>query len=140
MSRMLFLIASGVCALAGQVRPDARQDLLRRMDADADRYGKLSRQIWDVPETGFQEEKSAALLEEELRREGFRIEKGVAGMPTAFAGSYGQGKPVIAILGEYDALPGLSQEQCRSGSLAPKDNRGTAAATICSEWLPPMPP
>lgn len=84
--------------------------LLRRMDAEASHYAKLSRQIWEYAETGFEETKSSALLAGELEKAGFRVRRGVAGMPTAFTAEYGQGKPVIAILGEYDALPGLSQE------------------------------
>jgi aminobenzoyl-glutamate utilization protein B len=55
--------------------------------------------------------KSSALLAEELERNGFKVERGVAGMPTAFIASWGSSKPVIGILGEYDALPGLSQKK-----------------------------
>jgi aminobenzoyl-glutamate utilization protein B len=84
--------------------------LLRRMDAEATHYGKLSRQIWEYAEIGYQETKSSAVLAAELEKAGFRMERGVANMPTAFTATFGQGKPVIAIIGEYDALPGLSQE------------------------------
>ncbi|MBC8166429.1 MAG: amidohydrolase, partial [Bryobacteraceae bacterium] len=80
------------------------------MDAEAARFVAMSRQIWEFAETGYQEQKSSALLAEELRKSGFRVETGVAGMPTAFVASTGSGKPVIAIIGEYDALPGLSQK------------------------------
>ncbi|MBI1792544.1 MAG: amidohydrolase [Acidobacteria bacterium] len=86
------------------------QSLLERMDGQAPRYAKLSRQIWELAELGFQETRSAALLQEELRRAGFQVENNVGGMPTAFTATWGTGKPVIALLGEYDALPGLSQE------------------------------
>jgi aminobenzoyl-glutamate utilization protein B len=88
----------------------ARTELLRRMDAEAPQYAKLSRQIWEFAEVGYTETKSSALLADELKRAGFRVETGVANMPTAFVATYGQGRPVIAILGEYDALPGLSQD------------------------------
>lgn len=81
-----------------------------RVDAHAERFGKVSRQIWENPELGFAESKSAALLAAELRASGFRVTESVAGMPTAFTAEWGQGQPVIAILGEYDALPGLSQQ------------------------------
>jgi len=84
--------------------------MLNRMTGDAPKYAALSRQIWEFAETGFQEQKSSALLVKELKAAGFKVETGVAGMPTAFVASIGQGKPVIAILGEYDALPGLSQQ------------------------------
>jgi aminobenzoyl-glutamate utilization protein B len=66
--------------------------------------------IWHWAEPGYQEHKSSALLAEMLEREGFHVERGVAEIPTAFTATYGQGRPVIAILGEYDALPGLSQQ------------------------------
>jgi aminobenzoyl-glutamate utilization protein B len=73
-------------------------------------FTALSDQIWTCAETGYQEKRSARALADVLAQAGFEIEYGVAGIPTAFVASYGQGKPVIAILGEYDALPGLSQQ------------------------------
>ena len=69
----------------------------------------LSDRIFDFAELGFHEFKTAALYEEVLKKEGFQVEMGVAGMPTAFKASFGQGKPVIGMLAEYDALPELSQ-------------------------------
>src|SRR6185369_11302709 len=89
---------------------DDKGDVLARMESQASHYGDVSRKIWEFAEVGYKENKSADLLKSELRKSGFRLEEGVAGMPTAFTGTWGQGKPVIAILGEYDALPGLSQE------------------------------
>ncbi|MBI4469341.1 MAG: amidohydrolase [Acidobacteria bacterium] len=89
---------------------DDRADLLRRMDQQADRFGAISRQIWEFAEVGYNENQSSERLKLELRSEGFEIQEDVAGIPTAFVASWGRGKPVIAILGEYDALPGLSQE------------------------------
>ena len=71
---------------------------------------EISDQIWDYAEVGLQELKSATLLADELEREGFAVERGVAGMPTAFVATWGSGGPVIGIMGEYDALPGLSQK------------------------------
>jgi len=88
----------------------AQDTVLTHVAAHAERFGTVSRQIWEAPELGFHEEKSSALLREELRTAGFRIQAGVAGMPTAFTAEWGAGKPVIAILGEFDALPGLSQK------------------------------
>jgi aminobenzoyl-glutamate utilization protein B len=70
----------------------------------------LSDQIWRFAETALRETRSAALLADYAERQGFRVQRGVAGMPTAFVASYGEGKPVIGILGEYDALPGISQK------------------------------
>jgi aminobenzoyl-glutamate utilization protein B len=66
-------------------------------------------QLWNWAEVGYQEEQSSARLQQELRDAGFEVRAGVAGMPTAFVAEYGSGKPVIAILAEMDALPGVSQ-------------------------------
>jgi aminobenzoyl-glutamate utilization protein B len=66
--------------------------------------------IWEWAEPGYQEVKSAQLLADMLEGQGFKVERGVAGIPTAFTATAGRGKPVIGILGEYDALPGLAQE------------------------------
>ncbi len=70
---------------------------------------EVSNQIWEYAETGFEEFKSAKLLCQTLAEEGFEVEQGVANIETAFIGSFGSGKPVIAFLGEFDALTGLSQ-------------------------------
>ena len=72
------------------------------------RMVEISRAIWEFAELGLHEFRSSALLAEELERHGFSLKKGVAGMPTAFVGTFGSGKPAIGILAEYDALPGLS--------------------------------
>jgi aminobenzoyl-glutamate utilization protein B len=89
---------------------DDKSALLQTMDARAAHYGEVSRRIWEFAELGFQENQSAGLLKSELRAAGFSLAENVAGMPTAFTAAWGQGKPVIAIMGEYDALPGLSQD------------------------------
>ena len=88
----------------------ADDTVLARVAAHSERFGAISRQIWESPELGFHELKSSALLRDELRTNGFTIADAVAGMPTAFTASWGSGKPVIGILGEFDALPGLSQK------------------------------
>lgn len=73
-------------------------------------YGEMSLEIWNYAEVGYQEYKSSELLQNKLKAAGFAVEAGVAGIPTAFVASYGSGKPVIGILAEFDALPGLSQK------------------------------
>src|SRR5258708_15641458 len=93
------------CLLAADDKPD----LLRKMDTRAAHYGEVSRKIWEFAELGYKENKSAELLKSELRAAGFTIADNVAGIPTAFTATWGQGKPVIGVMGEYDALPGLSQ-------------------------------
>jgi aminobenzoyl-glutamate utilization protein B len=88
----------------------AADDVLSHVAAHADRFGAISRQIWETPEVGYHETKSSPLLQQELRANGFEVKAGVAGMPTGFVASFGSGKPVIALMGEFDALPGLSQK------------------------------
>jgi aminobenzoyl-glutamate utilization protein B len=74
------------------------------------KFGRISDAIWSYAELGLQEHKSSALLIRTLEEAGFKVEKGLAGMPTCFVASYGSGKPVVGILAEYDALPMLSQK------------------------------
>ena len=73
-------------------------------------YNKLQKQIWSTPELGFLEVNSSAALQKHLLDNGFTIEKGAAGIPTAFVATYGSGSPVVGILAEFDALSGLSQD------------------------------
>ena len=73
-------------------------------------YDKLQKEIWNNSEVGFQEVKSSKALKNHLAANGFRLTEGIAGEPTAFIAEYGSGKPVIGIVAEYDALPGLSQD------------------------------
>ena len=75
-----------------------------------EKFGKISDAIWSYAELGLQEYKSSKLLADTLEKAGFKVERGLADMPTCFVGTYGSGKPVIGILAEYDALPMLSQE------------------------------
>jgi aminobenzoyl-glutamate utilization protein B len=117
----LAIVFCGLLLISGQIQLAAskkntppprteREELLRKMDERAPHFGELSRRIWEFAEVGYKEKESSALLKSELQAAGFKIQENVAGMPTAFIASYGEGKPVIGILGEYDALPGLSQE------------------------------
>src|SRR6266478_3994508 len=83
--------------------PEAdRASILKSMDNRVARYNQLSKQIWNYAELGFAETQSAATLEKELAGAGFKIQVNVGGAPTAFTATWGSGKPVIAILGEYD--------------------------------------
>ncbi|MDY7078638.1 MAG: M20 family metallopeptidase [Chloroflexota bacterium] len=85
-------------------------DVNKWVEDNQDKFTQVSDQIWRFAELGYQESQSAELLASTLEEAGFTLEREVAGIPTAFVASYGSGKPVIAILGEYDALPGLSQD------------------------------
>jgi len=110
-------------------------------------YVKVAKTIWEHPELGYLEFKSSALLQKMLKEEGFTIQKGVAGIPTAFIASYGSESPVIGILGEFDALPGLSQEAIPEKKPVIEDGHGhgcghhlfgtasAAAAISVKHWL-----
>lgn len=79
------------------------------MNRREEEFAGLSREIWNYAETGMEEKRSASALCQALKENGFRVEKNLAGIPTAFVGSCGEGSPVIGFLGEFDALEGLSQ-------------------------------
>jgi aminobenzoyl-glutamate utilization protein B len=110
--RYLPLLLATPLTLAAQApKPAANtRPMLAALDAAAAHYSTVAKQIWTFAEVGYMEEKSSALLQSELKGAGFTVKAGVAGEPTAFIAEYGSGKPVIAILGEFDALPGLSQD------------------------------
>jgi aminobenzoyl-glutamate utilization protein B len=104
-------LAVAVSAItAGRVGADAKEDMLRVIEEHREDYAAWALQIWDWAELGYQEERSSALLRRQVEEAGFVVETGVAGIPTSFIATYGQGEPVIGILAEFDALPGLSQE------------------------------
>lgn len=96
-----------VTASFAQKTPKA---VLDGLDAKKDKYAAIAMEIWNNPELGYLEENSAKLLQKTLADQGFSIKTGIADIPTAFTAEYGSGYPVIAILGEFDALPGVSQK------------------------------
>ena len=142
---MLILIV-GIAPVTTSAQ-NGKDQVAASIEARAEAYAGVARQIWEWAEVGYQEEQSAALLQAELEQAGFTIEAGVAGIPTAFVASYGQGEPVIGILAEYDALPGLSQEALPERKARIKDGSGhgcghhlfgtasTAAAIAVKDWL-----
>lgn len=108
----LALLALGISApaLAGSLEEGDRIAIMADIDRGADMLARNALQIWNYAEVGFQESKSSALLQQQLKSAGFKVEAGVAGMPTAFIASFRTGDgPVIGMLAEYDALPGLPQ-------------------------------
>jgi len=141
---LLFYLLTFCCSTAYAQKEDLA---LKHIDANTTTYAEAAMQIWNFAELGYQEYQSSALLQKTLKDAGFKISTGVAGMPTAFIAEYGSGKPIIGILGEYDALPGLSQ------AIVPEEKPieagepghgcghhlfgvGSAAAAIAvSEWL-----
>jgi aminobenzoyl-glutamate utilization protein B len=106
----LLLLVLSVAVSAQRPSTDDRAAMLQSIDAKRSAYAEVARQIWGFAEVGYQEEKSSALLQRQLRAAGFDVTAHVADIPTAFVATFGSGKPVIAIVGEFDALPGLSQE------------------------------
>ncbi len=98
----------------------ARQKVLESVETHRDDLVRLSEQIWAWAEIALRETRSAAAVADYAERHGFRVERGVAGLPTAFIASFGEGRPIIGVLGEYDALPGISQKaQATQESLQP---------------------
>ena len=103
----LLMISCLAFSLNAQKKPEA---VLKKLDAQRDKYAAIAKQIWSNPELGYLEEESSKLLQKTLSDAGFKVTAGVADIPTAFVAEYGSGSPVIAILAEFDALPGVSQK------------------------------
>jgi aminobenzoyl-glutamate utilization protein B len=113
MKSILLTTALAVAVFAADAQSNlaaVKQTAIKDLDAQYTPLKNHALQIWDFAEVGYKEVKSSALHQQLLRDNGFRVTAGVADIPTAFVASYGSGSPVIAILAEFDALPGLSQE------------------------------
>jgi aminobenzoyl-glutamate utilization protein B len=141
---LLLSLLTGLPSLAaGDAKDFVRDHVEQRRAAHVGR----AQRIWDLAEVGYQEHESSALLQSALREAGFEVVAGIAGMPTGFVAESGRGEPVIAILAEFDALPGVSQT--RSPIREPRTDRGaghacghhlfgagsTAAAIAAADWL-----
>ncbi len=124
-----------------------KKQIVNNLDKKQQEYADMAMQIWQYAEVGYQEVKSSKLLQDKLRGAGFTVEAGVAGIPTAFVASYGSGKPVIGLLAEFDALPGLSQAAVTERQPVEQEGAGhacghhlfgvasVAAAIEAKEWL-----
>jgi hypothetical protein len=125
-------LATGIFVLSFTADAAAQIDIHQFLDSRYAETARIAKTLWDYAEVGYQEEMSSTLLQNTLSAEGFEIEAGVAGIPTAFVASYGGGGPVIAILAEYDALPGITQDATPTRN--PVENKGLRmpAATIFS--------
>jgi aminobenzoyl-glutamate utilization protein B len=88
----------------------AKLAAVNAVDRHAADLTDLSDRVWAYAEIALREHRSAAALADHAEQQGFRVQRGVAGLPTAFVATYGEGRPVIGVMGEYDALPGLSQK------------------------------
>ena len=146
--RLRFLLVFSVAVIAPAIHAqDVKTSLAASIDARQATYTAIADELWSNPELGYQEQKSSARLQAELKTAGFAVESGVAGMPTAFVASYGSGKPVIGILAEFDALPGLSQGAVPVRKPVVEHGAGhacghhlfgtasTAAAIAVKEWM-----
>lgn len=104
------VIALGLLTPLAAVFAQDSNDVVDLIDSRYESTAKIARDIWEYAEVGYQETKSSNLLQATLNAEGFSIQAGVAKIPTAFVAIYGSGEPVIAILAEFDALPGINQD------------------------------
>jgi aminobenzoyl-glutamate utilization protein B len=107
---LLFWAGQPVYLAAEKSLPDLKKEVIRIIERETTLLTETSDAIWEFAETALLEFKSSKLLADILEKKGFSLKREVADLPTAFIASYGSGKPVIGILAEYDALPGLSQD------------------------------
>jgi aminobenzoyl-glutamate utilization protein B len=128
---VVLLAAVAVFADGALHAQDAKAALAASIDARRAEYIAVANRIWALAEVGYQEQQSSALLQDELRRAGFTVQAGVAGIPTAFVASYGSGRPVIGVLAEFDALPGFSQAAVPRRQAVP----GLSAGHACGHHL-----
>ena len=105
---LMMALAVPFTGLAADVKK--KQDAVASIEKHRSELTALSDQIWSYAETALRETRSSKALADYAERQGFAVKRGVAGMPTAFVASYGEGRPVIGVLGEFDALPGISQK------------------------------
>ena len=129
----LALLLAALLAPAASIAQDGDADAVITQFLNAQRtdFEEVALRIWDWAEVGYQEEKSSGLLQEQLTAGGFSVEAGVAGMPTGFIGEWGSDGPVIGILAEFDALPGVSQAAVPE----PMEREGVGAGHACGHHL-----
>ena len=97
------------------------------IDENAETFGDIAQEIWELAELGYLETESSALLQRTLREAGFTIESGVADIPTAFVASWSNGDgPIVGVLAEFDALPGITQDRAPTRSPIPGKPQGHA--------------
>ncbi len=104
----LCLVGFSTQTLAQQ-KDALKNEAIKNLDAKYADYKGIAMQIWNFAELGYKEVESSKLHQKTLKDNGFSVESGVAGIPTAFVATFGEGKPVIGVLAEFDALPGLAQ-------------------------------
>ena len=109
--KKILLLGSTFCMLIGLYAQSDADAVLKKLDSKAAGYGDIAQEIWGLAEMGYQEEKSSALLQATLQKQGFSIKTGVAGIPTAFIAEYGSGSPIIAVLGNMMPYPDYHRKQ-----------------------------
>lgn len=130
MKKVILPLLLGLFLITATFAQNSKSDALKSIDNQKEKYTTIADKIWDLAEMGYQEEKSSALLQKTLKDEGFKITSDVADIPTAFIAEYGSGYPIIGILGEFDALPGLSQK-----AVPEKESAGGVAGHACGHHL-----
>ena len=128
----LFLILIVSNTIIAQTTID-KQQIIQQIDKELEKYGKIAHEIWELAELGFLENKSTQILQDHLKKEGFKITTGVAGMPTAFVAEYGSGQPIIGLLAEYDALPDMSQ--AASPTKGANETQAASSGHACGHHL-----
>lgn len=103
-----------------------KEKVIAELQGQYEKYSGIATAIWSYAEVGYKENNSTRLLQNTLKDNGFTIDTGVAGIPTAFVATYGNGKPVIGVLAEFDALPGLSQDSVAERKPLPAQIAGHA--------------
>ena len=120
----ILLLVFSFLSAQSQSANKLKKQLVNSIDMKTSDLTSLSDKIWEAAEVAFREDKSAEYLIEYAEANGLIVEKGIAGMPTAFTATYGEGKPVIGIIGEFDALPGLSQDNVPHRHVLIEDGAG----------------
>lgn len=111
MKKITFLLlVFTICNFQAQKLSKNKKALIKSVEKHKQALIKISDAIWAAAETAFEETQSSKILSDYAEQQGFTVERGVANIPTAFVATYGSGKPVISVLGEFDALPGISQK------------------------------
>ena len=111
MKKVILLFALFVSiSVLGQKLSNSKKSIISSIEKHESELIKISDSIWALAETAFNESESSRILADYAEKNGLTVTRGVADIPTAFTATYGSGKPVISILGEFDALPGLSQK------------------------------
>ena len=113
----------------------SKSNMTKWMDENKAKFSDLAKQIWEHPELGYNESFASSLQIKTLEEAGFKVTSRIDDIPTAFVAEYGNGKPIIGILGEFDALPGLSQQVTPNIIQSFQMGQDMAVDTTCLEQL-----